>query len=225
MPAAARSMVRPPATDPVKLTKSKAPAAIRSSVVRWSRNRLTNTSSGTPASTKARTMRSPASSVCVACLMTTALPAIRAGATVLMAVRYGIVPRRDDEHHAERLAQDAAFEARAVLHHQRRQRALGDVGHVGGALADAAVFAAVADRPAHHPGELRHHLVGHFAQPVDAGAHQFDPLGQWPRGPVRAGRTAPPPPPRRPVRRWRPAVRRRASRRWGRRSGAWSGRS
>ena len=36
---------------------------------------------------KARTRRSPASSVCVACLMITALPAIRAGATVLIAVR------------------------------------------------------------------------------------------------------------------------------------------
>ncbi|MNE96360.1 hypothetical protein D3C80_1945540 [compost metagenome] len=86
MPAAARSIARPPSTEPVKLTKLNRPSEISAEVVPWSRKTLMKTSSGTPASTKARTIRSPTSSVCAACLMTTVFPAIRAGATVLIAV-------------------------------------------------------------------------------------------------------------------------------------------
>ena len=90
MPAAARSIACPPATEPVKFTCPNARSAISCDVVSWSRKTFANTSPGTPAaSTNAAAMRSPTSSVWVACLSTTALPAISAGTTVFTAVMYG----------------------------------------------------------------------------------------------------------------------------------------
>ncbi len=161
VPAAARSMARPPFTDPVKLMKSKAPSPISVSVVAWSRKKFWKTSAGTPASAKARTIRSPTSSVCVACLITTALPAISAGATVLIAVRYGIVPRRDDEDDAVRLPLDTPLELLALLDHHWRQRLLGNPCHVAAALVDAAELAAIAHRTSHHVGEFDDDIVLH----------------------------------------------------------------
>ncbi len=87
VPAAARSISRPPRTLPVKLMKSKPRSAISSAVVAWSRKRLLKRPSGRWAKAWAR--RSPASGVWLACFSTTALPAISAGTMVLIAVRNG----------------------------------------------------------------------------------------------------------------------------------------
>ncbi|MCY1239334.1 hypothetical protein D9M72_521250 [compost metagenome] len=78
-----------------------------------------------------------------------------------------IVPRRDDEDDAMRLARDAALEAVALLDHQRLQRSGGDRGDIVRALVEAFELAAVAHRPAHLPGKLRHHLVDHFIEAGD----------------------------------------------------------
>ena len=78
-----------------------------------------------------------------------------------------IVPRRDDQHDAERLALHIAAEARLLLRHERRQRLLGDRRHVARALLEPALLAAEAHRPAHLPGELRHDLVVHREQRVE----------------------------------------------------------
>ena len=94
-----------------------------------------------------------------------------------------VVPGRDDEDEAERLAGEDAAEAVAVLDHLRRQRALGDPGHVGGALAHAAHLAAVADRAAHLPGELGDEVGVDPVEPGDALLDERDPLGERAGGP------------------------------------------
>ncbi len=71
----------------------------------------------------------------------------------------------------------------AVLDDDRRQRIGGDRGHIVGALVEAAIFAAVVDRPAHLPGEFRHDDVGHLVQPRDTLQHQLDALFERPLRP------------------------------------------
>ena len=95
-----------------------------------------------------------------------------------------VVPGGDDEDQAERLARQGAAEAVAVLDHHRGQRGFGDPGHVGGALAHAAHLAAVADRPAHLPGELGDEIGVDPVEPRHALADQLDPLGERPRRPA-----------------------------------------
>jgi hypothetical protein len=58
-----------------------------------------------------------------------------------------------------RFALDAALETGAVLDDERRQRIGGNRRDIVGALVEALVFTAIADRPAHLPGKLRHDLV------------------------------------------------------------------
>ncbi|MDT4885861.1 hypothetical protein FQZ97_1221480 [compost metagenome] len=86
-PAAARSTMAPPGTEPVKDTCWIAGAWINCSVSAWLRCRYWNTPSGRPASAKAATMRSAHSGVCAECLSSTALPASSAGITAFTAVR------------------------------------------------------------------------------------------------------------------------------------------
>jgi len=87
VPAAAFSIARPPATEPVKLQWSTLPDASSLSVCPWLMTRFWNRPFGRPALSKAAWKRSPTSSVCAACLRITALPAISAGTMVLTAVR------------------------------------------------------------------------------------------------------------------------------------------
>ncbi len=96
----------------------------------------------------------------------------------------GIIPGRDDQDKAVRFTVYAAFEGVAVLDDQRGQGVLGNVGHVVGAFVDAAEFAAVADRPAHHVRDFKRRVVGHVAQRGDTGAHQVDAVRKGARGPV-----------------------------------------
>ena len=88
-PAAAVSTMSPPATEPVKATKSTSGAPIMRSVSAWLRCRYWNTPSGRPAAAKALAKRSAHRGVCAECLRITALPAMIAGTTELTAVRYG----------------------------------------------------------------------------------------------------------------------------------------
>ena len=87
VPAAAFSMARPPATEPVKLTWSILPEPSSFSVWAWFITMFWNTPFGRPAFSNACAKRSPTSSVCAACFRMTVLPAISAGTMVLTAVR------------------------------------------------------------------------------------------------------------------------------------------
>jgi hypothetical protein len=79
VPAAARSMACPPPTEPVKLMKSKAAFGDQRLGALVIEEDVLEQAAGTPAFGEGRTSRSPASSVCVACLRMTELPAISAG--------------------------------------------------------------------------------------------------------------------------------------------------
>ncbi len=67
-----------------------------------------------------------------------------------------IIPRRDGEHDAERLAPHIAPETLLGRRLNRRQRTFGDGHHIAGAFLEAAHFgAAVFHWPAHLPGKFR----------------------------------------------------------------------
>ena len=80
-------------------------------------------------------------------------------------------------HDAERLARDVAAEAGLLRRVVGLERLLGDRHHGADALLDAALLAAIADRPAHLPGELRRDLVVHREQRVEKGEHVTPALG------------------------------------------------
>ncbi|MNN18120.1 hypothetical protein D3C81_1313250 [compost metagenome] len=86
-PMAASCTAWPPATEPVKLTCWMRPEPISVAVCSWSSTRLWNSPAGNLARWKASAKRSPTSSVWLACLSSTALPAISAGITEFTAVR------------------------------------------------------------------------------------------------------------------------------------------
>ncbi len=96
----------------------------------------------------------------------------------------GVVPGRDDEHRADRLAGDITMEAVAVLDDEGSERVFRDRGHVGRPLLDAADLAAIAHRPAHLPGKLRHDLPVHRLQRGDGLIDDGHALRQGPRRPV-----------------------------------------
>ena len=85
----------------------------------------------------------------------------------------GIVPGRDHEHDAERLAADEAAEARLRLRLEIGERPRRGGDHVARPLLEAAHLARrVADRAAHLPGDLGRDLVPSCDERVDEGAHQ-----------------------------------------------------
>jgi hypothetical protein len=89
VPAMARSIWRPPSTDPVKGTWSTRRARSISAVWSWVSTRLRNRPSGRPAASAAIWKRSPTSNVWLACFRITALPAMSAGMIEFTAVRNG----------------------------------------------------------------------------------------------------------------------------------------
>jgi hypothetical protein len=113
-------------------------------------------------------------------LSTTALPAI---SDRIDRGHVGVVPRRDHEDDAMRLAQDPPLEGGAGLDDERRQRLPRDRGHVVRALVEAPELAAVLHRPAHLPGELGHDLLAHRVEPRDAREHERDALLERAPGP------------------------------------------
>ena len=74
-----------------------------------------------------------------------------------------VVPGRDGEDDAHRLAHDIAFKSRARIdRNDGRQRGLRDLGHIARALLDAAKLAlTVADGTAHLPGQFLRDLLAH----------------------------------------------------------------
>ena len=90
----------------------------------------------------------------------------------------GIVPGRDDEHEADRLALDHAAEARLlVVGWDRLQALLRNRDHVARPLLDPAELAAVAHRAAHLLGDLGHHLLVHGEQRIEEGGDLRSALG------------------------------------------------
>ncbi len=85
--AAACCTARPPATEPVKATKSMRGSLITRVVSAWLRWRNWNSPLGRPPARSEAKNRSAQSGVCAECLSRTALPAISAGITALTAVR------------------------------------------------------------------------------------------------------------------------------------------
>ena len=182
VPAAARSISWPPRTLPVKLMKSKARPAISSR----GGGVVEEDVGEEPLGQVREGLRQP-------------LAGERRLAGVLQHHRVAGDQRRDDgvDRGQERVVPGRdrrrrrpsgsraryAAELVAVLDHLRRQRPLGDPGHVGGALAHAAHLAAVADRPAHLPGELGDEVGVDPVEPRHALADQLDPLGERPRRP------------------------------------------
>ena len=82
-----------------------------------------------------------------------------------------IVPRRNDQHRAQRLAPDIAPKAVDRCRHHIGQRAFGNRDHVTRAITEAAQLArAIAHRPAHLPRQLRHDLGLHRQHRVDRSA-------------------------------------------------------
>ena len=89
----------------------------------------------------------------------------------------GIVPGRDDEHEAERLARHEAAELILGAGFDESER-LRDRDHMAGPLLEAAQLAcAVADRTAHLPSELGHDLVAHGKHGVDGREAEPGSLG------------------------------------------------
>ena len=88
-----------------------------------------------------------------------------------------VVPRRDDHDDADRLARDIAAEAILRRRGVRLERLFGQDHHGADALLDAALLAAIADRPAHLPGELERNVVVHGEQRIEKGQHVTPALG------------------------------------------------
>ncbi len=86
-PAAACTTAWPPATEPVKATKSTPSEAIMAAAWSWEQCRYWNTPSGSPAALKASSKRSAHSGVWLECFRITALPARMAGTTAFTEVR------------------------------------------------------------------------------------------------------------------------------------------
>ena len=82
-----------------------------------------------------------------------------------------IVPRRDDHDDADRLARDIAAEPVFRRRGVGLKRLLSQDHHGADALLDAALLAAIADGPAHLPGELHRNVVVHGEQRIEKRQH------------------------------------------------------
>ena len=91
----------------------------------------------------------------------------------------GVVPRRQHQHHAERLAADEAAEAVLRPGIEVRQCLRCDRHHVARTLLEAAHLAGrLADRPAHLPGDLLGDLLLACDECVDEARHDRGALGE-----------------------------------------------
>ena len=186
VPAAARSIAWPPPTEPVKLTKSNAPAPISAGgggvvekhvLEHIGRHPRRVEGPGQPFAHQRRLAR-------VFQHHRIARDQRRCDGVDRGQIR--IVPGRDHQHHALRHAGDVAAKGRAVFDHGRGQRPGGDVRHVGRAFRDPAEFAAKSDRAAHLPGQFGHDasFIAPDGRPV---AHQRDARVEWAGGPFGLG--------------------------------------
>ena len=104
VPAAACSIARPPATEPVKLTWSILPEPISFSVSAWSRTRFWNTPFGSPACLERLGEALADEQRLRGMLEDHRVAGHQRRHDGVDRGEIGIVPRRDDEHDAERLA-------------------------------------------------------------------------------------------------------------------------
>ena len=96
-----------------------------------------------------------------------------------------IIPGRDSEHDAGRIAPDIALEAVFRGRHDRRQRLFGDADHVAGAFLETAELAAgIFDRPAHLPGQFRRDLGAHRQHGIDRGGAELARVRRPARAPI-----------------------------------------
>ena len=93
----------------------------------------------------------------------------------------GIIPRRDHQHHAERLATDEPAEAGLFRNRNFGKRLLGNAAHVQRALMKPALdlTRALAERAAHLPAELDGEVVGTLDAPLGHPPTDRCPLGYW----------------------------------------------
>ncbi|MNP20670.1 hypothetical protein D3C76_1132520 [compost metagenome] len=97
----------------------------------------------------------------------------------------GIVPGRDHQHRAHRLALDQAAKACDRLRRKRRQGLGGDGDHVAGTLFEPAQLAsAITHGPAHLPGQLRYDIGLHGQHRVHHGAAYGGAFTHWPAFPL-----------------------------------------
>ena len=101
-----------------------------------------------------------------------------------------IVPRRQHQHDAERLAADEAPEPFLGLDHDVGQRRLGDVDHVARAFLEPApdLERALRDGPANLPAQLGADVVGPIHHPRGHPPANRRPLGQGHAFPSRSAR-------------------------------------
>ena len=90
-----------------------------------------------------------------------------------------VIPRRDYQHHAQRLAADEALETVFLWNREIGQRLFGDAAHVKSALLEAAAQLAggLRHRPAHLPAQFRGELVCFADAPVGHAAADGGALG------------------------------------------------
>ena len=102
----------------------------------------------------------------------------------------GIVPRRQHQHYAERLAPDEAAEALLRPGIEVGQRLRRDRDHVARTLLEAAHLAGrLADRPAHLPGDLLGDLLLAGHESVDEAGDDGGALGERHVLPLRLRRS------------------------------------
>ena len=154
VPAAAFSMARPPATEPVKLTWSILPEPSSFSVWAWLSTMFWNTPFGRPGLLEGLGEALADQQRLRGVLEDHRVAGHQRRHDGVDGGEVGIVPRRDDHDDAERLLLHVAAEAVLRVRRQHRgERLLGDLDHVLRAFLDAAELAAIAHRPAHLPGE------------------------------------------------------------------------
>ena len=189
VPAAARSIDRPPSTEPVKLTKSKLLAAMSCDVRRVVEEDVLEHVFGNARLDKRTHHALPDQDGLARMLDDHGIPRHQCGGDRVDRRHVGIVPGRDDEDDAMGDALDPALETGAVLDNDRRQRVGRNRRHIVGALVEATELAAVADRTSHLPGKLRHDLIDHLVQARNARKHKLDAVLDGPLGPALLRRT------------------------------------
>ena len=177
MPAAARSMARPPATEPVKLMWSIRPEPMSFSVCSMRQDEIVEETLGQAGAPERLGDTLADEQRLRGVLQDDGIAGEKAGHDSVDRGEIRIVPRRDHHHHADRLARDVAAEAGLLRRVIGLERLLGERRHGAYALLDAALLAAIADRPAHLPGELHGDVVVHRQERVEKGEHVTPALG------------------------------------------------
>ena len=148
VPAAARSMARPPATEPVKLMWSIRPEPMQLLGLLMRHDEIVEQTLGQAGAPKRLGEALADEQRLRGMLQDDRIAGEQAGHDGVDRGEIWIVPRRDDHHDAERFARDVAAEAGLRRREVRLERLLRQRRHGANALLDAALLAAIADGPA-----------------------------------------------------------------------------